>query len=55
MGRTITLALTATRGKRRWRLVTDTVRLGTAGPVIVRLKVAGGGAIADDLVLKRVR
>jgi hypothetical protein len=52
-GRTITLALTATQGRRRWRSVTDAVRLGTTGTVTVRLKVAGGGAIADDLVLSR--
>ncbi len=54
-GRTITLALTATPGTQRWRRVTDTVRLGTAGPVRVRLRVARGGAIVDDLVLSRQR
>ena len=54
-GRTITLALTATPGTQRWRRITDTVRLGTAGPVRVRLRIARGGAIVDDLVLSRQR
>ena len=54
-GRTITLTLTATPGRRRWRGVTDAVRLGTAGPVRVRLRVVRGGAIVNDLVLSRRR
>ena len=53
--RTITLALATTPGRERWRRVTDTVRFGPSGPVRVRLKVAGGWTIADDLVLARQR
>jgi Domain of unknown function (DUF1929) len=51
--RTMTLALAAKPGPARWRPVTDTVRFGPSGAVRVRLKVEGGWAIADDLVLKR--
>jgi Domain of unknown function (DUF1929) len=52
-GRTITLALALEPGRARWRRAGDTVRLGSTGPVRVRLRVAGGRAIVDDLVLAR--
>jgi hypothetical protein len=54
-GRTVTLALAARPGKARWRHVTDEVRIASSGRVQVRLKVGGGWAIADDVVLARRR
>jgi hypothetical protein len=54
-GGTVTLTVAVEPGRARWRRVTDTVRLGRTGPVRVRLRVAGGRAIADDLVLARRR
>jgi hypothetical protein len=54
-GGTVTLTVAVEPGRARWRRVTDTVRLGRTGPVRVRLRVAGGRAIADDMVLARRR
>ena len=54
-GGTVTLKVALEPGTARWRRVTDTVRLGRTGPVRVRLRVTGGHAIADDLVLARRR
>jgi hypothetical protein len=54
-GSTITLTVALEPGAARWRRVTDTFRLGRTGPVRVRLRVAGGPAVADDLALARRR
>ena len=51
-GGLVDVSLAAAPGRARWRPASAEVRLKN-GTVRVRLKVAGGWAIADDLVLRR--